>query len=106
MKLWSKGTANTEKKIEAFTVGRDREFDLMMAQFDVQGSIAHVTMLGETGIMTAEDSKRAVEGLTTILTTISSGSFSIDPEAEDIHSQIEMMLTKAIGDAGKMIHRH
>lgn len=104
MKLWSKGTANTEKKIEAFTVGRDREFDLMMAQFDVQGSIAHVTMLGETGIMTAEDSKRAVEGLTTILTTISSGSFSIDPEAEDIHSQIEMMLTKAIGDAGKMIH--
>lgn len=104
MKLWSKGTANTEKKIEAFTVGRDREFDLMMAQFDVQGSIAHVTMLGETGIMTAEDSKRAVEGLTTILTTISSGSFSIDPEAEDIHSQIEMMLTKAIGVAGKMIH--
>ncbi|MFM7222628.1 MAG: argininosuccinate lyase [Bacteroidota bacterium] len=104
MKLWSKGSANTEKKIEAFTVGRDREFDFLMAECDVQGSIAHVTMLGEVGMMSSDDAQRAIAGLRTILASIQKGTFTMDPESEDIHSQIEGMLTEQIGDAGKMIH--
>lgn len=104
MKLWSKGSANTEKKIEAFTVGRDREFDFLMAECDVQGSIAHVTMLGEVGMMSSDDAQRAIAGLCTILASIQKGTFTMDPESEDIHSQIEGMLTEQIGDAGKMIH--
>jgi len=104
MKLWSKGSANTEKKIETFTVGRDREFDFLMAECDVQGSIAHVTMLGEVGMMSSDDAQRAIAGLRTILASIQKGTFTMDPESEDIHSQIEGMLTEQIGDAGKMIH--
>ena len=67
MKLWSKTTTTTTERIEQFTVGRDREFDLRMAAFDVEGSIAHVTMLGEQGLMTAEDSKTAVAALNCFL---------------------------------------
>jgi argininosuccinate lyase len=104
MKLWSKEKTSTAAQIEHFTVGRDREFDLLMAGFDVQGSIAHVTMLGEQGLMTSEKTAEALAGLKTILQEINKGNFSIDDEAEDIHSQIEFMLTKRIGEAGKMIH--
>lgn len=104
MKLWSKEKTSTAAQIELFTVGRDREFDLQLAAFDVQGSIAHVTMLGEQGLMGADDAQRAVAGLQEILQEIAAGNFSIDEGAEDIHSQIEFMLTQRIGDAGKMIH--
>ena len=104
MKLWSKEKTSTAAQIEQFTVGRDREFDLLMASFDVQGSIAHVTMLGEQGLMSAANAAEAVVGLQTILQEIKEGNFSIDDGAEDIHSQIEFMLTKRIGEAGKMIH--
>ncbi len=104
MKLWSKEKTSTAAQIEQFTVGRDREFDLLMAGFDVQGSIAHVTMLGEQGLMSAANAAEAVAGLQTILQEIKEGNFSIDDDAEDIHSQIEFMLTKRIGEAGKMIH--
>ncbi len=104
MKLWSKEKTSTAAQIEQFTVGRDREFDLQMASFDVQGSIAHVTMLGEQGLMSAEQAKLAVDGLSQILNEIEAGQFSIDEGAEDVHSQIEFMLTKRIGEAGKMIH--
>jgi len=104
MKLWSKEKTSTTAQIEHFTVGRDREFDLLMASFDVQGSIAHVTMLGEQGLMSPENAAEAVAGLHTILQEINKGDFSIDDTAEDIHSQIEFMLTKRIGEAGKMIH--
>ena len=104
MKLWSKEKTSTAAQIEQFTVGRDREFDLLMAGFDVQGSIAHVTMLGEQGLMSAANAAEAVAGLQTILQEIKEGNFSIDDGAEDIHSQIEFMLTKRIGEAGKMIH--
>ena len=104
MKLWSKEKTSTTAQIEQFTVGRDREFDLLMASFDVQGSIAHVTMLGEQGLMSSENAAEAVAGLHTILQEINKGDFSIDDSAEDIHSQIEFMLTKRIGEAGKMIH--
>jgi argininosuccinate lyase len=104
MKLWSKEKTSTAAQIEQFTVGRDREFDLQMASFDVQGSIAHVTMLGEQGLMTEAQAKLAVDGLCQILKEIEAGQFSIDEGAEDVHSQIEFMLTERIGEAGKMIH--
>lgn len=104
MKLWSKSNTSTTEKIEAFTVGRDREFDLLMAAFDVEGSIAHVTMLGEQGLMSVQDAETAVAALKLIGESIASGDFSIDPQVEDIHSQIEFMLTERIGDIGKMIH--
>ncbi len=104
MKLWSKEKTSTAAQIEQFTIGRDREFDLQMASFDVQGSIAHVTMLGEQGLMSAEQAKLAVDGLSQILKEIEAGQFSIDEGAEDVHSQIEFMLTERIGEAGKMIH--
>ena len=104
MKLWSKEKTSTAAQIEQFTVGRDREFDLQMASFDIQGSIAHVTMLGEQGLMSAAQAKLAVDGLSQILKEIEAGQFSIDEGAEDVHSQIEFMLTERIGEAGKMIH--
>ena len=104
MKLWSKDKTSTAAQIEAFTVGRDRDFDVQMAGFDVEGSIAHVTMLGEQGIMSKEQAELAVAELKKILTNIQAGQFSIDAGAEDIHSQIEFMLTERIGDVGKMIH--
>ncbi len=104
MKLWSKSNTTTTQKIETFTVGRDREFDLLMAAYDVEGSIAHVTMLGEQELMSVQDAEIAVAALKLIAESIASGEFSIDPQAEDIHSQIEFMLTERIGDIGKMIH--
>ncbi len=104
MKLWSKDKTSTAAQIETFTVGRDRDFDVQMAGFDVEGSIAHITMLGEQGLMSKEQSDLAVAELKNILTTIEAGQFSIDAGAEDIHSQIEFMLTERIGDVGKMIH--
>jgi argininosuccinate lyase len=104
MKLWNKDHTQTAAKTEAFTVGRDREFDLMLAEFDVLGSIAHVTMLGETGLMGAEESRVAREGLQGILDDIHQGNFRIDEGVEDVHSQVEMLLTNRIGEAGKMIH--
>lgn len=104
MKLWSKSNTTTTERIETFTVGRDREFDLLMAAYDVEGSIAHVTMLGEQGLMSLQDAETAVAALMLIGESIASGEFSIDPQVEDIHSQIEFMLTERIGDIGKMIH--
>lgn len=104
MKLWSKEATTTTALIEKFTVGHDREFDLLLAPFDVKGSIAHVTMLGENGMMTKEEADKAVAELKNILQEIELGNFSIDEGAEDIHSQVEFMLTQRIGDTGKMIH--
>jgi argininosuccinate lyase len=104
MKLWSKTSTTTTEKIEQFTVGNDRTFDLRMAAFDVEGSIAHVTMLGEQGLMTKENAETAVRALKEILENIVAGNFNIDPQVEDIHSQIEFILTEKIGDVGKMIH--
>ncbi len=104
MKLWSKEKTSTAEQIEKFTVGNDRNFDLLMAKYDVMGSIAHVTMLGENGMMSAEESAKAVAELKNILAEIEAGSFKIDEGAEDIHSQVEFMLTERIGNTGKMIH--
>lgn len=104
MKLWSKDNTHTSARVEAFTVGRDREFDLLLAKHDVQGSIAHVTMLSECGLMSVEDAERALNGLAQIAADIETGGFVIEEGVEDVHSQVELMLTRAIGEAGKMIH--
>ena len=104
MKLWKKDNTSTSKLIEDFTVGNDKDFDILLAKFDVEGSIAHVTMLGEQGLINKEDANKAINGLKKIHETILNGTFSIDATMEDVHSQVEWMLTKEIGDAGKMIH--
>ena len=104
MKLWSKENSSTSALVEQFTVGRDKEFDLLLAKYDVQGSIAHVTMLGEVGLMTKKEVSIAINGLEEILATIESGSFIIEEGIEDVHSQVEYLLTQKIGDTGKKIH--
>jgi argininosuccinate lyase len=104
MKLWKKDSTNTSALIEQFTVGRDKEFDILLAKYDVQGSIAHVRMLGEVGLMSAAETKIAIKGLEEILREIHDSKFTIDEGVEDIHSQVEYLLTKRIGEAGKKIH--
>ncbi len=104
MKLWSKENTSTSAMIEKFTVGRDPEFDILLAEYDVIGSIAHVKMLGSTGLLTEEEALMAVDGLESILKEIRDGIFSIEPGIEDVHSQVEFLLTKRIGETGKKIH--
>jgi argininosuccinate lyase len=104
MKLWQKETTSVSELVEKFTVGRDKEFDLLLAKHDVQGSIAHVTMLGEVGLMTKDETDKAVAALKEIAKEIHDSQFTIDDDVEDIHSQIELLLTKRIGDIGKKIH--
>ncbi len=104
MKLWKKDSTTTSELIEEFTVGRDKEFDILLAKYDVQGSLAHVRMLGEVGLMSEQETKAAVAGLEEILREIHDSKFKIDEGVEDIHSQVEYLLTKRIGEAGKKIH--
>jgi argininosuccinate lyase len=104
MKLWTKDNTSTAQLVEQFTVGRDKEFDILLAKYDVQGSIAHVKMLGEVGLMTKEEAELAIKGLEAILKEIDHSQFTIDEGIEDIHSQVELLLTQRIGEAGKKIH--
>ena len=104
MKLWQKENTSTSQLIEAFTVGRDKEFDLLLAPYDVQGSIAHVTMLGEVGLMEKDEAAKAVEALKQIAAEIEEGGFRLEENVEDVHSQVELLLTQRIGDIGKKIH--
>lgn len=104
MKLWQKDTTALSQLTENFTVGRDREFDLLLARFDVQGSIAHVTMLSECGLMSSEEASSAIDGLKEIADAIEAGTFVIEDGVEDVHSQVEFLLTQKIGEAGKKIH--
>jgi argininosuccinate lyase len=104
MKLWQKENTAVSEQIEKFTVGRDKEFDILLAKYDVEGSIAHVTMLGEVGLMDKAEAAKAVQGLQTIFQEVAEGKFRIEDGVEDVHSQVEMLLTQRIGDAGKMIH--
>ena len=103
MKLWQKDKISL-KVVEQFTVGNDREFDLMLAPFDVLGSIAHVTMLETVGLLTKEEKDALVKELQNIYATIHHSSFTIDNNVEDIHSQVELLLTQKLGDVGKKIH--
>jgi argininosuccinate lyase len=104
MKLWQKDNSSVNELIENFTVGRDKEFDLLLAQYDVQGSIAHVKMLKEVDLMDEKDAADAVKGLEDILKEVLTGKFVIEEGIEDVHSQVEYMLTQRIGEAGKKIH--
>lgn len=104
MNIWQKETTRVTEEIERFTVGNDRNFDFVLAKYDVQGSLAHVTMLSEVGLLSGEDFKEIKAGLEQILAAIEQGYFSIDDQCEDIHSHIEYMLTQRIGAAGKKIH--
>ncbi|MCO5239726.1 MAG: argininosuccinate lyase [Chitinophagaceae bacterium] len=104
MKLWQKDNSSVNELIEKFTVGRDKEFDLLLAQYDVQGSIAHVKMLKEVGLMNEQDAAYAVRGLEDILKEVLDGKFVIEEGIEDVHSQVEYLLTQRIGEAGKKIH--
>lgn len=104
MKLWQKTHTETSARIEQFTVGRDREFDLRLARYDVLGSLAHTAMLCRTGLLQEDEYALIEKELQHILAEIEDGTFSIDDRTEDIHSQIESMLTARIGEAGKKIH--
>ncbi|GAC1302611.1 MAG: argininosuccinate lyase [Mucilaginibacter sp.] len=103
MKLWQKSTTVNEL-VENFTVGRDREFDLQMAAFDVLGSLAHTQMLESIGLMSSDDLQVVQKELKSIYRDIADGKFTIAQEVEDVHSQVELLLTERIGDAGKKIH--
>lgn len=104
MKLWQKNNSSTNELIERFTVGRDKEFDTVLARYDVEGSIAHVKMLGTTGLMTEEESRLAVKELEKILEEIQQHKFVIEEGIEDVHSEVEYLLTQRIGEVGKKIH--
>lgn len=102
-KLWDKGI-KIDDKIEKFTIGMDRELDLEMAEFDILGSLAHVKMLHQVGIISGEELPQIEEGLKEILVLVNSGEFIIKEHVEDVHSQVEMLLTEKIGELGGKIH--
>ena len=103
MKLWDKGY-NIDDRIERFTTGRDRELDIDLAPYDVQGSIAHANMLAQIGLLTTEENDRLQAELKNIAQEIADGQFTIQDGIEDVHSQVELMLTQRLGDVGKKIH--
>ena len=103
MKLWEKGTPVNEV-IEAFTVGRDRELDLYLAESDVLGTIAHIIMLESVGLLSAEELVILRKELSAIYKTIQEGGFTIEPGVEDVHSQVEYLLTQRLGETGKKVH--
>jgi len=103
MKLWEKGFT-TDKKIDIFTVGSDRELDLVIAKYDVIASRAHAKMLGKIGLLTTSETESLVNELENISKTIEGGNFVIEDDFEDVHSKIEVLLTEKLGDTGKKIH--
>lgn len=102
-KLWTKNVAMTEE-IEKFTVGRDREMDLYLAKYDVLGSMAHITMLQSINLLEEDELKVLLKELKAIYEQAERGEFVIEEGVEDVHSQVEMMLTRKLGDVGKKIH--
>lgn len=103
MKLWDKNST-TEEKILAFTTGMDPVFDIQLAPFDVMGSMAHAIMLAEVGLIGRDEAARMLDVLAGIYHMADQGELALDPGIEDIHSQVEMMLTSALGELGKRIH--
>lgn len=103
MKLWQKNTASL-KEVETFTVGKDREMDLYLARFDVLGSLAHTQMLESVNLLTKTELTVLQVELKRIYSLIASGEFKLQDDVEDIHSQVELLLTQALGDTGKKIH--
>ena len=102
-KLWEKDT-KVNSEIERFTIGKDREMDMYLAKYDVIGSMAHITMLESIGLLTPKELTTLLLGLKEIYKEIESGHFIIDENVEDIHSQVELVLTDKLGDMGKKIH--
>ena len=103
LKLWEK-SYQINKEIERFTVGRDREMDLYLAAFDVLGSMAHITMLESIGLLEKTELPVLLKALAGIYDEIQEGRFTIEDGVEDVHSQVELMLTRSLGDLGKKIH--
>ena len=101
--LWNKGTEATEI-VDRFTVGNDRVLDLRLAAYDIEGSQAHIRMLESIGLLTEKERKTLSEGLDRILVAVKAGNFQVEDDVEDIHSQVELMLTRELGDLGKKIH--
>jgi len=103
MKLWQKNT-HTENSVDKFTVGRDRELDIQLATADVLGSLAHTKMLESIGLLSSDELSQIQTELKAIFKEIEEGNFKISDDVEDVHSQIEFLLTQRIGEAGKKIH--
>ncbi|MFT6806823.1 MAG: argininosuccinate lyase [Saprospiraceae bacterium] len=103
MKLWDKGY-DINARIQEFTIGKDRELDIHLAKYDVLGSKAHTRMLSSIGLIEEEENKELQQEMDSILLLIESGEFEIEEGIEDVHSQVELMLIKALGDIGKKIH--
>jgi len=103
MKLWEKNV-QVNKDVESYTVGRDRELDVYLAPYDVLGSMAHITMLESVGLLTKDELSVLLEELKVIYNQAVSGQFTIEEGIEDVHSQVELMLTRKLGDTGKKIH--
>ena len=102
-KLWDKGF-EPDRMIEEYTVGDDRELDMRLARYDVEGSLAHIAMLEKIGLLASDELERLTAGLREIAAEIEAGRFEIEPGTEDVHSQVELLLTRRLGDAGKKIH--
>ena len=103
MKLWEKNF-EINKEIERFTVGRDREMDMYLAKYDVLGSMAHITMLESIGLLEKDELNQLLAELKNIYAICEKGEFVIEDDVEDVHSQVEMLLTRKLGDMGKKIH--
>ncbi len=102
-KLWEKNV-QVDQEVDTFTVGKDREMDLYLAKYDVLGSMAHITMLESIGLLTKEELTVLLAELKNIYAVADSGQFVIEEGVEDVHSQVELMLTRRLGDTGKKIH--
>ena len=102
-KLWEK-SVRVNDEIDRFTVGRDREMDLYLAKHDVLGSMAHITMLESIGLLTAGELQALLAEMKNIYVSAEKGEFVIEDGIEDVHSQVELMLTRKLGDVGKKIH--
>lgn len=102
-KIWNKGF-DADKSVENFTVGKDREFDLRLAKYDIMGSMAHIKMLVKIGLLKKTEEEALRLELQKILAEVEKGNFNLNTDAEDIHSQIEAMLTETLGETGKKIH--
>ena len=102
-KLWEKNF-EVNKEIERFTVGRDREMDMYLAKYDVLGSMAHITMLESIGLLEKDELEKLLAELRHIYQLCEDGKFSIEKDVEDVHSEVELMLTRKLGDMGKRIH--
>ena len=103
MKLWQKDKASL-KEVEIFTIGKDREMDMYLAAFDVLGSLAHIEMLESVGLLTKDELSQLQKELKNVFRQIKKGEFILQDDVEDIHSQVELLLTKKLGDTGKKIH--